>query len=86
MLTRSVERAGVGFCQLPLFLVDGKQLHSFHVPVIAIDEQTDTLSGMFFGVRTAVDDIDSDVGLAAVVAHSVRPSQLRLLLLARDIP
>ena len=56
------------------------------MPVIAIDEQTDTLSGMFFGVRTAVDDIDSDVGLAAVVKHSVRPGQLRLLLLARDIP
>ena len=85
MLTRSVERAGVGFCQLPLFL-DGKQLHSFRVPVITIDEQTGTLSGMFFGVRTAVDDIDSDVGLAAVVKHSVRPSQLRLLLVARDIP
>jgi hypothetical protein len=85
MLTRSVERAGVGFCQLPLFL-DGKKLHSFRVPVITIDEQTDTPSGMFFGVRTAIDDIDSDVGLAAVVAHSVRPSQLRLLLLAGDIP
>ena len=68
------------------FFLDGKQLHSFRVPVIAIDEQTDTLSGMFFGVRTAVDDIDSDVGLGAVVKHSVRPGQLRLLLLARDIP
>ena len=76
----------MAFANSRFFLVNGKQLHSFHVPVIAIDEQTDTLSGMFFGVRTAVDDIDSDVGLAVVVAHSVRPSQLRLLLLARDIP
>ena len=73
----------------PAFFINGKQLHSFRVPVITIDEQTGTLSGMFFGVRTAVNDIDSDVGLAAVVKHSVRPSQLRLLrllLLARDIP
>ena len=70
----------------PAFLLDGKQLHNFRVPVITIDEQTGTLSGMFFGVRTAVDDIDSDVGLAAIVKHSVRPSQRRLLFLARDIP